>query len=63
MLTKWIENTRRIRKIEKTFTLLTDITDQTYNLYKKIAIDKMVNVTRQKKIIKNYCNRYLLQYV
>lgn len=62
MLTKWIENTRRIRKIEGMFVSLTNITNETLHTYKKTGLDKFVNYCRRVQIIHGYCHKYLHQY-
>ena len=63
ILSKWIDNIRRIRKIESSFKLLTNITDQTFDLYKKITLDKIIENNNRKKVIKNYCLKYLHRYM
>jgi hypothetical protein len=48
MLTRWIENNRRIRKIEDMFNLLTIVTNETLTSYNKTGIEKIRELCKRK---------------
>ena len=63
ILSKWIENNRRLRKIEDMFKLLTTITNDTIASFKKQGIEKIAGHCKRKQVVKQYCNRYMLKYI
>lgn len=45
------------------FRLLTDITTETIAGFKELAIEKIIEYCKRKQIIKQYCNKYMLQHI
>lgn len=45
------------------YKLLGLITSETESQFKKAGIDKIILICRRKQIVKNYCNKFMLQFI
>ena len=45
------------------FKLLGEITSETETQFKKTGIDKIIMICKKRQIVKNYCNKFMLQFI
>lgn len=45
------------------YKLLSLITTETEIQFKKTGIDKIISICKRKQIVKNYCNKFMLQFI
>jgi hypothetical protein len=63
MIQKWVNETRRIKKIEKGFNTLSSIQKNHDEVLKKYANGKLIRNYQDSQIKQKYCFKYMQNYI